>query len=111
MKVTVRPELKILYPRAVFGSLKVYNQKNTKQNQRLEDRKRALEKQIRGTYPDPREDPVIQSYNDYYGKWDKTYPIGYQIKSLTGGRMSTSLEVSLSLVYHILRHSSFSGHM
>ena len=49
MKVTVRPEVKILYPRAVFGSLKIYNQKNTRQDQRLEDRKRQLEKQIRDT--------------------------------------------------------------
>ena len=86
MKVTVRPELKILYPRAVFGSLKVYNRKNTRQDKGLEDRKRALEKQIRDTYPDPREDPVIQSYNDCYGKWDKTYPIEHQIKSLKAGR-------------------------
>jgi len=30
MKVTVRPEVKILYPRVVFGSLKIYNQKNTR---------------------------------------------------------------------------------
>ena len=99
MKTTVRPEVKILYPRAVFGSLKVYNQKNTRQDQRLEDRKRALEEQIRNTYPDPREDSVIQSYNDYYGKWEKTYPIEYQIKSLKSGRKFPRVSVHVDAMF------------
>lgn len=99
MKITVRPELKILYPRAVFGSLKVYNQKNTKQDQRLEDSKRQLEQQIRDTYPDPREDPVIQSYNDYYSKWEKTYPIEYQIKSMKAGRKFPRVSVHVDAMF------------
>ena len=86
MNFSVRPELKILYPGAHFGGLTTHNLKNTKKNQDLETAKRNLEKQIRETYQDPENDPMIQNYNQYYSKWDKTYPITYQIKSIKKGR-------------------------
>lgn len=86
MEFRVRPEVKIFYPTAKFGGLTVYNQPNQKKHQDLEQVKRQLEKTIREEYPDPKDDPVIQCYHDYYSKWEKTYPIEFQIKSIKKGR-------------------------
>lgn len=86
MEFRVRPEVKIFYPTAKFGVLIVHNQPNKKRHQSLEKAKRQVEKTIRETYPEPVDDYVIQSYQDYYSKWMKTYPIEYQIKSIKKGR-------------------------
>ncbi len=86
MDFTVRPELKIFYPTAVFGCLTISNRQNMKTHPGLEQTKRLLEEKIRETYPDPEDDPVVQSYAGYFGKWGKTYPIEFQIKSVKKGR-------------------------
>jgi DNA/RNA-binding domain of Phe-tRNA-synthetase-like protein len=86
MNVTVRPELKLMYPRVAFGSLTVKEAPNSKQNKRLEDIKHSLEKNIREEYPAPRDDPVIQVYSDYFKRWNRTYPVEFQVKSIKAGR-------------------------
>jgi DNA/RNA-binding domain of Phe-tRNA-synthetase-like protein len=86
MRVTVRPELRIIYPRAAFGSLQVRGATNTRHSDTLEAEKRALEKEIRERYPEPKDDGVVQGYAEYFTRWGKTYPIEYQIKSLKAGR-------------------------
>ena len=86
MMFTVRPEVKILYPSAHFGSLTLHNQNNQKKHPGLEEAKHQIEEKIRETYPQPADDEVIQCYADYYGKWGKTYPIEFQIKSVKKGR-------------------------
>ncbi len=86
MDFTVRPELKIMYPTAVFGGLTIANQRNTKKHPDLEQTKRRLETRIRDDYPDPGEDPVVQAYAGYFDRWGKTYPIEFQIKSVKKGR-------------------------
>ena len=73
MEFTVRPEVKILYPSAHFGSLIIHKQDNQKKHPDLEEAKHQLEEKIRETYPPPAEDEVIQCYADYYGNWEKTY--------------------------------------
>jgi DNA/RNA-binding domain of Phe-tRNA-synthetase-like protein len=86
MDFTVRPELKIMYPTATFGSLTINNQQNMKMHPGLEEAKRLLESRIREYYPDPEEDPVVQKYAGYFGRWGKTYPIEFQIISVKKGR-------------------------
>jgi DNA/RNA-binding domain of Phe-tRNA-synthetase-like protein len=86
MKFTVRPEVKIFYPSAHFGSLTIHNQNNQKQHPDLEQSKRQLEEKIRETYLSPVDDEVVQCYADYYGKWGKTYHIEFQINSIKKGR-------------------------
>ena len=86
MMFAVRPEVKILYPSAHFGSLIIHNQDNQKNHPELEKAKRLLEEKIRETYPSPVDDDVIQCYADYYGKWGKTYHIEFQVKSIKKGR-------------------------
>ena len=86
MELTVKPEVKILYPSAHFGSLTIRNQNNQKKHQALDEAKHQLEEKIREKYPRPAEDDVIRCYADYYGKWGKTYPIEFQIDSIKKGR-------------------------
>jgi len=86
MEFTVRPELKIFYPTAVFGSLTINNQRNMKEHPDLELAKRLLEKNVKENYPAPREDPVVQRYAEYFGRWGRTYPIEFQINSIKKGR-------------------------
>ena len=47
MEFTVRPEVKILYPSAHFGSLNIHNQNNQKKHPDLEKAKHQLEEKIR----------------------------------------------------------------
>jgi DNA/RNA-binding domain of Phe-tRNA-synthetase-like protein len=99
MKFTVRPEVSMLYPSARFGGLTVHNLENLKRDEKLEDAKRALEKEIREEYPDPGDDPVIQNYSIYYDKWDKTYPIHYQINSVKKGRGFPNVSVYVDCMF------------
>ena len=50
MRVELSPELRIIYPRAQFGSLAVRNAPNTRKIGPLEEQKRLLERQIRDDY-------------------------------------------------------------
>jgi DNA/RNA-binding domain of Phe-tRNA-synthetase-like protein len=86
MEFNVRPEVKIFYPTATFGSITINKQQNMKKHPDIEQTKRLLEKKIRETYPAPKEDPIVQSYSGYFDKWGKTYPIEFQINSIKKGR-------------------------
>ena len=86
MEFTVRPELKIFYPTAVFGGLTINDQRNMKEHPGLEHAKRLLEKDVKENYPAPRDDPVVQRYAEYFGRWGRTYPIEFQINSIKKGR-------------------------
>jgi DNA/RNA-binding domain of Phe-tRNA-synthetase-like protein len=86
MAFRVRPEVKIFYPTAIFGSLIINKQQNLKNHPDIEQAKRLIEKKIRETYPAPKEDPIVQRYAGYFDKWGKTYPIEFQINSIKKGR-------------------------
>ena len=86
MAFSVRPEVKIFYPTATFGSITINNQQNMKKHPDIEQAKRLIEKKIRETYPAPEEDPIVQSYAGYFDKWGKTYPIEFQINSIKKGK-------------------------
>jgi DNA/RNA-binding domain of Phe-tRNA-synthetase-like protein len=85
MRVELRPELRILYPKAVFGGLTVKSVPNRERHEGLEERKRRLEREIREAYPDV-DDDVIRGYDSYFKRWGKTYPIEFQIESIKKGR-------------------------
>jgi len=84
MRIKITPELRDEYPQATFGSLTARDAPNTKRHQQLEEAKRRLEEMIRESYPDPREDHRIQSYQTYFKRWDRTYPIMLQVRTIKG---------------------------
>ena len=85
MRVELTSELQIAYPKAVFGSLVVKNVVNKKKHEALEKRKHELEKIIRETFVKSTVDETTQSYDSYFKKWGKTYPIKYQINTIRKG--------------------------
>jgi DNA/RNA-binding domain of Phe-tRNA-synthetase-like protein len=85
MRVELTPELRIAYPKAVFGSLIVRKVVNRKKHEVLEKRKRELEKVIRETFSESIVNDTIQSYDSYFKRWGKTYPIRYQINTIRKG--------------------------
>ena len=99
MEFTVRPEVKIFYPTAIFGSLTINNQRNQKEHPGIEQAKRLIEKKIRETYPPPREDPIIQRYAAYFDRWGKTYPIQYQIDSIKKGRTFPQISTHVDTMF------------
>jgi DNA/RNA-binding domain of Phe-tRNA-synthetase-like protein len=84
MNIELSERLRIDYPKAVFGSLMVRGVKNMKQCEKLEKRKRELENWIRKAY-DATGNSVIEGYRAHFKKWNKTYPIEFQIKTIRKG--------------------------
>jgi len=99
MKVSVRPELKMVYPGGVFGSLAVREAANMRQHDGLENVKRLIEKRIRDEYPEPRDDSVIMSYGEYFARWGKTYPIQFQIRSIKSGKTFSKISALVDCMF------------
>jgi DNA/RNA-binding domain of Phe-tRNA-synthetase-like protein len=112
MRVTVRPELRLMYPRVAFGGLTILGAANMRQNKALDEAKRSLEKIIRDEYPQPGEDPVIQNYADYFKRWNKTYPVEFQIRSIKSGRSLTRVSTLVDTMFLAELHNRVltSGH-
>ena len=85
MRTVLTAELKMVYPKAVFGSLVAREVPNRKRHEALEDLKCDLERKIREVYVDVDEDGTIQGYDIYFKRWGKTYPVEFQIKTIKGG--------------------------
>jgi len=99
MEFSVRPEVKIFYPTAIFGCLTINNQRNLKEHPGIEQAKRLIEKKIRETYPPPKEDPIIQRYAAYFDRWGKTYPIEFQIDSIKKGRTFPQVSTHVDIMF------------
>jgi DNA/RNA-binding domain of Phe-tRNA-synthetase-like protein len=99
MEFNVRPEVKIFYPTATFGSLTINNQQNMKKHPSIEQAKRLIEKKIRETYPATEKDPIVQRYAGYFDKWGKTYPIEFQINSIKKGRTFPQVSIHVDCMF------------
>ncbi|MEM3693813.1 MAG: phenylalanine--tRNA ligase beta subunit-related protein [Candidatus Bathyarchaeia archaeon] len=110
MKIELKPELKTAYPEATFGSLIVSNVLNMKKHDRLEERKREFEREIREI--DLEKDNIIKRYNAYFRSWGKTYPIEFQIKTIkNGGRFpQVSVLVDSMFIAELKNRILTSGH-
>jgi len=73
------------YPRAMVAMLVVRNVENVREHPALEERKRALEAELRKQFTDADEvkaDEAIRAYTAYYKRFEKTYHVAGQLKSL-----------------------------
>ncbi len=111
MKIELSSNLKALYPKAVLGSLVVKGVYN-KKSEVLEQRKRDLEIKIRENHIDPQKDEIIESYNAYFKKWDKKYPIVFQIETIKQGNNlpNISLLVDSMFLAELKNRILTSGH-
>jgi len=95
----------------VFGSLMVRGVPN-KKSEVLEQSKRDLEIKIRESHIGPQEDEIIGSYNAYFKKWDKKYPIIFQVETIKQGNNlpNISLLVDSMFLAELKNRILTSGH-
>lgn len=72
---------------------------NRKKHEVLEQRKRDLEKMIEEVYSEDDEDTTIQSYEIYFKKWGKTYPVLFQLKTIKGGGQFPQVSVLVDSMF------------
>ncbi len=75
------------YPRAHAGVLVVREAANPPHDARLDERKAALEQQLRARYAGQDRlallrDPILQAYDAYYRRFRKTYHVQLQLESI-----------------------------
>ena len=99
LSVKLTESLKKIYPEAIFGSLIVKDLVNKKKNDNLEQRKRKLEKSLRERRI-PVTDHVIEKYQNHFKKWDKSYPIEFQIQTVINGRQLPQVSVLVDSMFH-----------
>jgi DNA/RNA-binding domain of Phe-tRNA-synthetase-like protein len=75
------------YPEAAAGVLVMHRVENPARHAFLEDRKAALEAQLRSMFAGKdrsaiKSDPIIQAYDTYYRRFKKTYHVQLQLESI-----------------------------
>ncbi len=76
-----------LYPEASVGVLVARVAANVEDHPALEQRKRSLEAEVRGRFSDPggvKLSGSVPAYSAYYKRFDKTYHLVQQFKSVAG---------------------------
>jgi DNA/RNA-binding domain of Phe-tRNA-synthetase-like protein len=97
INIKLSSELKIKYPKSIFGSIFVMNIPNGKMHEALEKKKREIEKELRKMNID--NDNIIALYNDYFNKWGKVYPIENQIKNIKKGHSFPQISILVDSMF------------
>src|SRR5512136_1176750 len=76
-----------IYPEAAIGIAAFRQVLNPDRHDRLDERRRELEKRLREQYASQdraalRQNPIIQAYAAYYRRFDKTYHLQLQLESV-----------------------------
>ncbi|MHA1989708.1 MAG: phenylalanine--tRNA ligase beta subunit-related protein [Candidatus Hodarchaeales archaeon] len=98
--VKITDKLKEVYPNAVFGSLLIKNIPNKKNHPQLESAKHDLENFLRSEYKQLGEDKILEKYQSHFGKWNKTYPIEFQIQSIQKGTNLPQVSILVDSMFH-----------
>jgi DNA/RNA-binding domain of Phe-tRNA-synthetase-like protein len=86
MKVDVSNNLADYFPDLKVSTMEVRNLENKKVDESLEKEKRKIEADIRNNAKDYLESETIKKYSLFFKKFEKKYPIEYQIKSIASGK-------------------------
>jgi DNA/RNA-binding domain of Phe-tRNA-synthetase-like protein len=78
--LTVTDAFRAAFPGAVVGALAMRDVRNPERSPALEEAKRALEGELRGSELDG--NPVLRAYNDYYRAFGKTFHVKAQWESV-----------------------------
>ncbi|MHA2089820.1 MAG: phenylalanine--tRNA ligase beta subunit-related protein [Candidatus Kariarchaeaceae archaeon] len=100
------------FPNIKVAILEVKNVLPKKNDTRLTNPKQELEKYIRSHYQDVKKLATINSYNQFFKKFGKTYPIQYQIQSILKGKelYSTFNVVECMYLAELRYHFLTAGH-
>ena len=99
MKTELSETLKSVYPEIKVAILEVKNVTNKKFDQKLEEKKKELENFIRKHYKDAKNLDVIKSYNNFFKKYGKKYPIQFQIESIVKGKTLPSVSTVVEAMF------------
>lgn len=99
MEVKLSENMREEYSDIKIGILEVRSVINKRGDPRLEEEKRRLEAFIRKNYSDVKNLEVIKSYNRFFKKYGKTYPILYQIQSILNGRRLPSISAVVEAMF------------
>jgi len=86
VEIKLSERLREHFPDIKIGILEVRNLINKKFDYRLEKEKRKLESFIREKYINVEDLDVIKKYTQFFKKFEKSYPIEFQIKSMLRGK-------------------------
>lgn len=86
MEVNISNDLSKYFPNLKVATMELRNLENKKLDESLEKEKRAIESEIRDNAKDYLESETIKKYNQFFKKFEKKYPIEYQIKSIASGK-------------------------
>ena len=85
LMIEITQDFTVLYPRAAVGILVLENVKAQYSVEKLDDIKREIILNLQKQFPDKntlKEHPVIQAYSRYYKKFEKSYHVLGQLKSV-----------------------------
>ena len=86
MEVELSENLREAFPDIKVAVLEAWNVVNKSFDLGLEGEKRRLEAYIRENYKNLGNFEVVKSYNRFFKRWGKTYPVQFQVKSIVKGR-------------------------
>ncbi len=88
LSINFSSRMRSTYSTAIIGSLIMKIGSNNKKNDFIEEKKRQLETELQKGIINPKQDDMINYYNQFFKRWGKTYPVEYQIKTIAkGGRL------------------------
>lgn len=91
MGITFTQKLKEAYPEIRLAALIIRNVQNKKFDEKLDKEKRVLEDYLRKNFQEPENIKRVEQHNEFYRKFDATFPIQYQIKSILAGKQIPSV--------------------
>lgn len=86
MTISISKNLDQDFPELKIAALTVKNIKYHGKHSKFDEEKRIIEEYIRENYQNVKNLEVIKSYNKFFNKFGKIYPIQYQIKSILDGK-------------------------
>jgi DNA/RNA-binding domain of Phe-tRNA-synthetase-like protein len=112
MRISISDQLKALYPNLRLGILIVSDVVNKDSDPELESRKETAQAFIRNNMADFANLPRVKSYNLFYKKYDKKFPIEYQLKSILSGRSIPAVSVLVESMFlsELLNQVLVAGH-
>lgn len=98
--IEVSKNIHTLYNKAIFGSLIVQNIPNKKKDSSIEQKKRSLEMYLKNEYTYINDDEILNKYKEHFKRWNKTYPIEFQIQSIIKGKSLPEVSVLVDSMFH-----------
>ena len=99
IKIGISGNLRDAYPKIKVAFLEVKNVDNKKFDEKIEEKKEDLENFIRKNYVNVKKFEVIESYNNFFKKYEKKYPIQFQIESIINGKNIPSVSCAVESMF------------